>query len=275
MPPVSDADRLNVDFATRHPDLFARVLGRGEFDQCEQIVDSLPADKKAGIVARLPAPHIRQLLDSQQQQPVSWLADAPFDDAVNLLSRLSRERRLALVNSLADSDRQRDLLRQQQYPRHSIGALVADIPLLLATVSQAKDVVNDLRGLDPDSVGPIVVVDIYGRYRGILDRWRLLLREPPVGQVEDFLIPLAPIRPESPVTAVAMDDEWHRRNWMPVVDHEERVLGIVSREKVMRAASQQAGGPQRSGDILVDLLEDLVFLAERMLRAVLTRGGST
>lgn len=270
---MTDIDRLSADFATRHPDLFAQVLGRGEFNQCEQIVASLPADKKAGIVARLPAPHIRQLLDSPDQQPVSWLADAPFDDAVNLLSRLSRERRLALVNGLADSDRQRDLLRQQQYPRHSIGALVADVPLLLAEVSQAKDVVNDLRGLDPDSIGPIVVVDIYGRYRGILDRWRLLLREPPVGQVEDFLIPLVPIRPESPVTAVSMDDEWHRRNWMPVVDHERRVLGVVSREKVMRAASDHADSAQRSGDFFLELLDDLVFLAERMLRALLTRNG--
>lgn len=270
---MSDADRLSLDFATRHPDAFARALGRGEFEECEQILAGLPVATKAGIVARLPAPQIRRLLDSDQQQPETWLCDAPFEDAVNLLSRLSRERRLLLINKLADSDRQRDLLRQQQYPAHSIGALVSDIPQLLAAMTQAKDVVNDLRGLDPDTIGPIVIVDIYGRYLGVLDRWRLLLRSPPTGLVEDFLVPLTPVRPETPVAVVALDDEWHSRNWLPVVDHRQRVLGIVSREKVMRAEASFSGDTRSGGDILVELLDELVFLCEKVLRKLVPGGG--
>lgn len=271
---MSDTDRLSLDFAMRHPDAFARALSRGEFEECEQVLAGLPADRMAGIVARLPGAQIRRLLNSSGQKPESWLAEAPFEDAVNLLSRLSRERRLVLINKLADSDRQRDLLRQQQYPAHSIGALVADIPQLLAAMTQAKDVVNDLRELNPDTIGPIVVVDIYGRYLGVLDRWRLLLSTPPTGLVDDFLIPLTPIRPETPVAVVARDDLWHHRNWLPVVDHRQRVLGIVSREKVMRAASTFAENVRPGGDILVDLLDELVALCEKALHKLAPRSGA-
>lgn len=269
---MSETDRLGLDFASRFPDAFARTLGHGEIEECEHVLDLLPPDKKAGIVARLPATHIRQLLGSDRQYPDQWLVEAPFEDAVNLLSRLSREQRLVLINKLADSDRQRDLLRQQQYPAHSIGALVADIPQMLAAMTQATDVVNDLRALDPDSIGPIVVVDIYGRYVGVLDRWKLLLHSSPVGLVEDYLLPLEPIRPESPVAVVAADVAWHTRNWLPVVDHRQRVLGIVSREKVMRSAQAQGDSLRAGKGILVELLDELVLLLARVLRRLVPGG---
>jgi Mg/Co/Ni transporter MgtE len=274
MSEMSEVDRLCADFALRYPDAFARTLGHGDMDECEQIVQSLPAEQVAGIVARLPAAHIRHLLDAEQLQPVSWLAAAPFDDAVSLLSRLKRERRLALINALADTDRQRALLRHQQYPAHSIGALVSDIPLLLAAVSQAKDVVNDLRNLEPEAVGPIVVVDIYGRYLGVLDRLRLLLRSPPTGNVEDYLLELTPVRPETPASAVALDDAWHTHNWLPVVDHRQRVVGVVLREKVMRAASDDGGREQSTSTFLLDLLDELVFLCDHLLHRLYSRGGA-
>ena len=272
---MDEIDRLSLDFAVRHPDSFARILGRSELVECEQILESLPADRKAAIVARLPATRVRALLDSGRHRPQDWLVDAPFDDAVTLLSRVPRERRLALVNSLDDRDRQRRLLRHQQFPAHSVGALVGDIPLRLSAETLAKDVPDELRELDTDAQGPIVIVDAEGRYLGVLDRWRLLLRNPPTGQVRDYRVAVKSLRPETPVTAAVAIDAWHTRNWLPVVDHRDRVLGAVSREKVFRAASSQSEGIAGGGDTLLDLLADLVYLCDSLLLRTLSRKDTT
>ena len=272
---MDEIDRLSLDFAARHPDSFARILGRGAFDECEAVIESLPADRKAAIVARLPAARIRQLLDSERHVTTDWLTDAPFDDAATLLSRISREKRLALVNSLGDRDRQRQLLRHLQYPAHTVGALVVDIPLRLSAESLAKDVVDDLRELGTDAEGPVVIVDAEGHYIGVLDRLQLLLRSPPTGQVDDYRVAVKAIRPETPVSAVAMIDAWHTRSWLPVVDHQNRVLGAVSREKVLRAVGSHPGSPTGGGDILLDLLADVVYLSEAVLLKALSRIDAT
>ncbi len=262
---MSEIDRLSKDFAMRHPDSFARILAGGEFEESERILESLPADRKAAIVARLPAPQIRQLLESERHRPADWLVDAPFDDAMTLLSRLSRKRRLALVNSLQNRQRQRQFLRQQQYPAHSVGALVAEIPLRVDSESPAAEVLAELRKIDVESQGPVVIVDAEGHYLGILDRWRLLLRNPATGTIADYVINVTPVRPETPVVAVAMHEEWHTRNWLPVIDYERRILGAVSREKVLRAASVHSGSVQPGGNTLLDLLADLVYMCEAVL----------
>ena len=266
-----DIDPLSLDFAARHPDLFARVVGRGDIDECARIIENLPPKRKAAIVARLPAPRIMHLLESTEHDPAQWLADAPFDDAVTLLSRIPRERRLALINSLSDRDRQRRLLRHQQYPAHSVGALVGDIPLRLDAESVVADVVAELRELDSDAQGPVVIVDADGRYLGVLDRWRLLMRSQPTGQVQDYLVAVKAVRPETPVTTVALDEEWHTRNWLPVIDNRYRVLGIVSREKVLRAAGADAVNAGGASDVLIDLLADLVYVCDAVLVKALSR----
>lgn len=244
------------------------MLGRGPLDECELVIDSLPAVRKASIVARLPAIRIRQLIDTGRHDPARWLTDAPLDDAVSLLGRLPRERLLSDVNRIDNRDRRRRLLRQLQYPAHSVGALVVDIPLRVDAESPAAGVVEELRGLDTDSTGPVVVVDNEGRYVGVLDRLQLLLRNPPTGPTADYSIPVMALHPETQVDDVVNVDEWHMRNWLPVIDQRNRVLGAVSRASVFQYAKAQSAGS--GGSLLVDLLADLVYLAESMLLKILS-----
>lgn len=272
---MSDIDPLSLDFAIRFPDSFARVLGRGDEEESSRIIESLPGARKAGIVARLPAGRILQLLDSDRHRPAQWLAEAPFEDAVNLLSRLPRERRLALVDSIDDRERKRRLKQQQRYPAHSVGALVGDIPLRFSADSLAADVLHELRELETDDPGPLVVVDKDGRYLGMLDRWRLLTSNPPVGLVGDYVIKLKAVMPEVAIADAAMNDDWHTRNWLPVVDHRRRILGGVSREKVFRAISVQDGAAVEPSGVFFNLLIDLMYLLDALLVSFMSRKPSS
>ncbi len=272
---MAEIDPLSLDFAIRHPDSFARILARGDAEESVRVLESLPAARKAAIIARLPASRIAQLLESDAYSPAEWLVDAPFDDAVNLLSRIPRERRLALVNSLTDRERRRQLLRHQQYPTHSIGALVGDIPMRISADSLAADVQAELRELDAEDPGPLVVVDADGRFMGVLDRWRLLAGNPPAGHVKDYLIEVRAVHPETPIASVATNEDWHTRNWLPVVDHRQRVLGGVSRARVFRAASEHSVQARRASDVVFDLLIDLVYVLDEVLEKALTRKRPT
>lgn len=266
---MGDIDPLSLDFATRHPDSFARVLGRGDPEEGARILESLPAERKASIVARLPAARIQQLLNSGQHQPELWLAKAPFDEAVTLLSRIPAERRRALVDAVPDKERLKRLKQHQRYPAHCAGALVGDIPIRLGADSLAADVLAELRDLDADDPGSLVIVDKEGRYLGILDRWRLLMQSPPIGQVGDYLIEVKAVRPETPIVTLVQDEIWHSRHWLPVVDHRQRLLGGVSRQRVFRASGSQMAEAGRSSGGLFDLFDDLVHMFGALLESML------
>lgn len=267
---MADLDPLSLEFARRFPDSFARVLGRATAEDAALLIDRLPDSLKAGIVARLPAGRIARLLQSPGQSPVRWLSDAPFDDAVMLLSRMPRERRLELVNAVPDRKLRRQLLRSQQYPSHSVGALVRDLPLRIRADIRAEDALAELRELDTEDPGPLIIVDAGGHYMGMVDRWRLLMGNPPDGVIGDFSIDVAPLRPETPIEIAARSDAWNSRNWLPVVDHQRRVLGAVARARVLASLSRESGPGRLGSDVLANLLGNLAPVLGGVVETVLT-----
>lgn len=170
---MADTDILNADFARKHPDKFARLLGRGDANEISQVLNKLPKPVAASIVSRLPASRIDLLLSTGEADAGHWLADAPFNDAVALLSRIPRERSLVLVNSLKNRERRRRLLQYLKYPAHSVGALVTDAPVRVGSETQVEEVLAELRTFDRDKPRPVVVSHPDGTYCGVLDAWRL------------------------------------------------------------------------------------------------------
>lgn len=268
---MTDIDPLMADFATRFPDSFARVLSRASANDVSRALGQLPPRIKASIVARLPGAQVTQLLNSGKHTPELWLADASFDDAVMLLSRLPRERRLAMVNSLRDSKRRQRLLRHQQYPAHSVGALVGDILLRIRLDASAKDVAHELREIGGDDPVTIVVVDSDGCYAGLLNLWRLLARDRPVGKVRDYVRTVAPISPETPIPSAVRNEGWFDHDWLPVVDQKQRVLGAVSRARLYRAARAFSVQEQGATDAFLEIVSGSVYALGALLESVLSR----
>lgn len=268
---MADIDPLSLDFATRYPDSFARTLGRGDAAESSAILEKLPPSIKASIIARLPAAMIGQLLASGRHEPAEWLVDAPFEDALTLLSRIPQDRRLAVLNSLDNRERRQRLLRHQQFPSHCAGSLTSDVLMRLNAEARAADVVAELRDLQGEDPGPLVVIDTNGDYLGVVDRWRLLMANPPVGKVRDYAVDVKPIRPESPIASVVKNEDWHTRNWLPVVDYQKRVLGGVTRAALFRAAARQADHKRDSSELLAGLAADLVHVLGSLLERLLVQ----
>lgn len=271
---MADTDILNADFARKHPDKFARLLGRGDANEIAQVLEKLPRPIAASVVSRLPASRIDLLLSAGEADAAHWLTDAPFNDAVALLSRIPRERSLVLVNSLKNRERRRRLLQYLKYPAHSVGALVTDAPVRVGSETRVEEVLAELRTFDRDTPRPVVVSHPDGTYCGVLDAWRLLTGEAAKGPVAEFVVQVPAIHPETSLAAAINDPGWSDHSWLPVIDHERRILGGVSRASLLSAASKLAHDARPGRDILSVLVGDVVYLFGEMLTRSMSKRGS-
>lgn len=262
---MSDIDALNADFARKHPDAFANLVVRGEDEEINAVLNRLPPAIAVMVASRLPVSRMSKLLNDHEDAVGSWLADAPVDDAITLLGRIPRERCLALVNSLPDRERRRRFLQYLKYPSHSVGALVTDVPLKFAADIPAEKVLAELREIDTDTTGPAVVILSEGHYLGLLDVWKLYAGEAVTGPIRNYLIAAPPLYAETPAASAISDPSWHTYNWLPVIDHEQRVLGGVSRARLFAATKRQTSGRRRSAGVFEALSKDMLYVSGQLL----------
>lgn len=268
---MADADPVVADFAARFPDAFAGALRQGSDDEISAIVSALPPASVASVVARLPAARLLALLESGQHSPTDWIEDAPFDDAILLLSRMRKERRIALVGSVRDRRLQQRLMRHQQYPRHSTGFYIEDVFLRIDIDAPVSAVLEELRRDERDDPPLMVVVDASGRYAGVLNPWQLMSSRLASQRLADHLEYIQPIAPETPVTAAAEHDGWLEHNWLPVVDNKQRILGALSRAVVLGAASRVSPSQQSTASLLLELVDGITHTLGEMLEGLLGR----
>ncbi|NNF16406.1 MAG: CBS domain-containing protein [Gammaproteobacteria bacterium] len=268
---MSERDLLNSEFASKHPDAFAKVLGRGDPGEIAVILESLPPATAASIASRLPASRIKTLLASDDHSKARWLADAPLDDAKTLLSRIPRENSLALINSIPSRIRRRKLLQYLNYPAHSLGALVTDVAIRFSSEMSAADVLAELRSIDTGNPGLIAIVRPDGRYLGTLDLWALLVSDDPVGPIRKFSVRTPTMHPETSLITAAQDRYWHSNNWLPVVDHENHLLGAVSRSSILLATVQPEARARSNSKLFTLLVTDVMRLFGRVLDAMIVR----
>lgn len=264
---MAEIDPLSADFARKHPDAFAKVLGRGELPEIMRVLKQMPASLAASVAARLPPSNGNAVLLSSQERSARWLAEASYDDAISLLGRMPREHCLTVVNSMADSKRRRELLRFLRYPAHSVGALVSDVRVRLSGDTPAAEALHELCALKTGNPGPIVVLHADGRYLGVLDLWLLISRDPPSGPVRDYVSHVPALLPETSLANAVLDTNWQLHNWLPVVDHEQRVLGGVSRDRIVGSTAQvrTQGGSEIMASLGTDMMRVLATLLDRIL----------
>jgi len=272
---MSEDDLLNADFARKHPDMFARILGRGEPAEIADVLQSMPRALSASIASRLPASRISALLASGDDVEARWLADAPLDDAKTLLSRIPRERSLALVNSLSDRTRQRKLLQHLNYPSHSVGALVVDVPVRFTADEKTVDVLAELRTIATGFPGLVAIVRPDGRFLGVLNLWSLLVDPAPGGSIRDFTVSMPTLHPETSLASAVEDKDWQNHNFIPVVDHEERLLGSVSRATLFSATERPDERMRPTMDLFASLTKDVIHLFGELFDWALSRRSAS
>lgn len=208
------------------------VLRYTDLQQREQIFAYLGHEKQIEIIETQDRAEVAELL-----------ADLPADDRVDLLHDVREEVVEALL-PLLPADERRELIRLRDYPEESAGSMMTTEMAMLdesLTVRQAFEALST-QAEHLETIYYIYVVDHDEHLRGVVSARQMVSA---VGKPDTRLGDLM----ETDVIAVnALDDreevtrrvERYDLHAIPVVDHQRRLVGIITHDDVIDAVRQEA-----------------------------------
>lgn len=270
---MSELDQLTLTYARSFPDEFAVEASSAPRAELLSLLRSLPTELAVAIIARLSVNAFRDVCTELKTQLGGWLNGAGFDDNVALLIRLPRKEQSALVAAVTDHGLRRRLRQFLNFPAHSVGSLAIELPMRVSAETPLTEVLQELKSLGGRSETPVVVIGSQGEYSGVLDVWRLLTRDTDAGRVRDFNRWVNPVLPELSLKNARTLPQWLQHNWLPVVDHEKRVLGFVRREQILGMREFEVSDAEIVGESIQELGVRYVVVLAQLLERVLGSAG--
>jgi len=185
-----------------------------------------------------------EILETCDPQRVSQLiADMPADDRVDLLNAIDEEVARELL-PLVPLDERRDILRLQAYPEGTAGALmtteVARLPETL-TVRQALEEISRI-AQDLETIYYIYIVDEEKHLHGAVSARQLVthLGKPNMPITELMERNLVTVEVTDDQEAVARKVADYDFLAIPVVDHEQHLVGIITHDDVIDVLQEEA-----------------------------------
>jgi len=271
---MADIDPLLSNFALSYPEEFAAQLTDTEVKEIGRILPTLPPEAAVAVLASVPSRTLALLLEQGCEELGAWIEASSFEVASKLLVRLPSQQSSALVAGLGDQKLRRRLMRLLSFPSHCLGSLVFGAYMRIGADWDLARLWREFQQMDPAVEMPGIVVDEEGHYRGVLDLWRFVTSDSPSRLAIDYIEPAVPLYPEMSFASAAELRQWQSKKWLPVVDHEQRVLGAVSWEQVVEHARAAEAASIDRRDILVDLIAQFFVVMGNLLRRLLTTGGA-
>jgi len=226
-----------------HPATVADFLSALQPPQARQILSSLEPGRAAQVFSNLDASAQRELLASQSPAQVArLLAEMAPDDRADLVRQMAEDVKGEVLRLLARSERE-NIRRLASYREGTAGALMttdyASVPEDV-TVAQALERLR-YEAPDKETIYYIYVVNKEQRLTGIVSLKDLILAAPVTRRVADIA--------HRDVVSVQVDDDQEEVARLladydfiaiPVVDHEQRLLGIVTFDDVINVIEREA-----------------------------------
>ncbi|MCG6901000.1 MAG: magnesium transporter [Gammaproteobacteria bacterium] len=160
--------------------------------------------------------------------------------AALLLGSLDTDGRESLLKKL-DAGLSRELRELMSYPEASAGRLMQPRAPSIPARLTVKQVLNRLRRFPPRDTAVLVVTDDSGKLLGLVDLVDIVHADP--GAPLESLIHIStPIRVNALTTREEIIDLFsrYRLRLLPVVDIEDRLLGIIRQSTVIKATQEEA-----------------------------------
>jgi magnesium transporter len=243
MPQATSLLPLVRDYVEQDPAAAARTLEAMAEDQAAAVVHLLPSRLKSRVFPHLQVTYAAALLKGV----------SPHDFEV-VLHGLEPERAAAMFAHLPDDAQERlaphlpEKVRRHarellEYPEDSVGRVMTLQFLSLHKSLKARDAVKKIRSLSKGTMSTsyAYVVDADEVLVGVMNMHDLLLADPEA-RLESVMQPdVFTLRPFNTVSEAA--DELSRRRYFvaPVVDAENRMLGIVKAERLIQSVPHEIG----------------------------------
>ena len=243
---LSDGDSAGLrEFCEAlHPARTAEFMEGLNAEETWSVLQAAEPMDRAEIFSYLPEELQVEILESAHPGEASALvADLPPDDAVDVLNRADPVAVEALL-PLVPTEERRDLLRLRAYPEGTAGSLMTTDIARLREGLTAREALNEIarQAEELETIYYIYIVDDENHLRGLVSARQLVtsLAKPGV-KVDDLM-------ERNLVTVEATDDQEtvveKVANYdflaIPVVDHEQRLVGIITHDDVIDVMQEEA-----------------------------------
>lgn len=232
------------------------TVSRLDEEECKQLLERLTPEQAAGVLDELPYVQATDALESiEPAAAAAILGELPSDEQADLIGDLDEEDAKAILDELSaeEADRLRVLA---EYEDEEAGGLMITEYLAFSGSSSAHEVIENIRAHVDDYAGYssqyLYVLDEEGCLNGVL-RLRDLLLARKGTRIERIMIP-GPHTINHHASLQTLDDFFSHYSFLavPVVDEDDRLIGVVTRADFSEAWSDHADDDYRKSQGLVE-----------------------
>jgi magnesium transporter len=241
---LGDADGLREFCTALHPARTAEFMEGLTAAESWTVLQAADQDTRVAIFSYLDREKQIEVIETCDPESVApVITDMPADDRVDLLNAVDEDTSQS-VTALVPIDERRDILRLQAYPEGTAGAMmtteVARLPESL-TVRQALEALSRIAE-NLETIYYIYIVDDNNHLRGAVSARQLVTH---LGKPN---MPVSALMERNLVTVEATDDQEAVARKVadydflaiPVVDHEQHLVGIITHDDVIDVFQQEA-----------------------------------
>lgn len=225
-----------------YPAVTSEILEELDSREIWRVLSCCDSEKQAEIFQFLTLPQQIEIVDVIERGPLSKLIEAMApDDRVDLLSRMDDERVEELLPLIAQAERS-DIRKLLSYPEDSAGAIMTTEYASLPEDISVAQALEKLRLQAPDSeiISYIYVVDEGRRLQGIVSLRELIFARPsrPLSEITNRDV--ISVRVDDDQEFVAQQMAKYDFVAIPVVDHQNQLVGIVTHDDALDIMQEEA-----------------------------------
>ncbi|QDT44644.1 Magnesium transporter MgtE [Gimesia alba] len=223
----------------------ARIMAQLTETEQQEFIALLNDEDAAHLMESLPELQAGQLLSALPPEKAALIFDEMHsDEQVDLLDQLTEAQSEAIIEQM-DPEEAENVRFLAQYDSQSAGGLMITELLSFEESQTVDDVVTELRQNAEEyatyNVQYIYVINAEEQLVGVL-RLRDLLMAPPGRRLNKMMI----ANPTSVPDSTSLQDlqhffDSHHLFGLPVIDADQKLVGVVRREDVEQAGEEQAG----------------------------------
>ncbi len=227
--------------AAVHPALVAEFISALSPEEIWEILSHLPASMRGEIFSHLDEEVQLAMVDSMKRDDLGrLLSDMPPDDRVDLLKRFPAAKREAIIPAMAQAERE-DLRRLIAYPEGTAGSVMTSDYAILTPDLTVDEAIAKLRREAPDkeTIYYSYVVDNTYRLIGFVSLKDLILA-PGQARVADIMHrDVISVNAADDQEDVARKIQKYDLLAVPVVDDQERLVGIITHDDAIDILTQE------------------------------------
>jgi len=220
-----------------------RALMRLEIEEQQQILARLTPESAAEVFEFIPDEPAGELLgELHPEVAASIISEMASDDQADVLSELDDEEREEILRHMDDEDVQ-EARQLMAYDDDVAGGLMMKEYFSFPQRYRASSVLRDLAGREEEfELNHVLYIYVTGRSGELLGvaRIRDLIVAPPEARLADILHPALSVRDTAKLDELEDFFDENNMSAVPVVDDNNRMLGVVRRRAVYDAVAEQA-----------------------------------